>query len=471
MHEGLPHRGALRPQGSRELPAPRLLTTSRLKRGMTMALAREYPGAVAPVNCVSGQSALATPNGCGQSGQPTPPGCSDATPADLPAVAAQSGLRGRATALAPPREAVRAPLEKNASRVSGPCRDARQSARRVRYWLRDGVREWTALARVAKCGRCRCGSQVEVRLTAGAAHFRGVSSCGSVWACAVCAAKVSARRTGEIARTLGGHFAAGGGVEMLTMTLPHTAGDRLKRTRKLAADAWKRVQQGRAWLALKQRAGIVGSIRALEVTHGANGWHPHIHVLILTARTLTAEERERIRTHAFSAWRRSVVQDGHTAPQAHCTTMQAITDAGIAEYATKLGAALELTQGAAKLGRSRDSRTAFGILADFLTDGDANDLELWREWERDTKGARQLTWSKGLKALYGLAEKSDEEIARAADDEGELVGILTPGEWRAAVAVPGMRVQLLEVTERGGALALDAMLAQLRPPESPGKVR
>jgi hypothetical protein len=252
---------------------------------------------------------------------------------------------------------------------------------------------------------------------------------------------------------------------MLTMTLPHTAGDRLKWTRTLSAGAWKRVTQGRAWLALKKRLGIVGFIRALEVTHGANGWHPHIHVLLLTERPLTPAEQSALHDHAFAAWRASVVKHGHAAPQRWCTTLTVIADEGIATYATKMGAALELTQGAGKLGRSTTSRTPFAVALDYLDTGDHDDLLLWMEWERDMKGARQLTWSRGLKARYGIGEQTDEEVAAADVPDAEVVGVLTAAEWRVVVAVPGLRVRLLEAAERDdGAVALDRLLSRLRVP-------
>jgi hypothetical protein len=310
--------------------------------------------------------------------------------------------------------------------------------------------------------------RVEVRRGAhGRAHFTGVTSCGSVWACPVCGAKIAARRAGEVALVLSRHLDAGGGVVMLTLTLPHTAGDRLKRTRTLAAAAWKRVAQGRAWLSLRDELAVVGFIRALEVTHGANGWHPHVHALVLTEAPLTSADQDALRDHAFGAWRASVVKHGHAAPEQWCTTLTSITDDGIAHYATKMGAALELTQGAGKLGRSTTARTPFAVAQDYFTTGDVDDLALWQEWERDMKGARQLTWSKGLKARYALEERTDEELSAAEVPDAEVVGVLTAAEWNVVVAVPGLRVRVLEAAERDdGGVTLDRLLARLRvPPE------
>jgi hypothetical protein len=169
---------------------------------------------------------------------------------------------------------------------------------------------------------------------------------------------------------------------------------------------------------------------------------------------------EAFEAHAFTAWRAYVVQQGHAKPQHQCTTLVRVTDSDVGTYATKFGAALEMTQGASKLGRGKESRTAFAILADFLRDGDADDLALWHIWERDMKGARQLTWSGGLKARFAVEELSDEEVASEAVG-GEVVAVMPASAWRLVVALPGLRVQLLEAAEAGGRAAVAALLAGL----------
>jgi hypothetical protein len=281
-----------------------------------------------------------------------------------------------------------------------------------------------------------------------------------VWACPVCAAKIAARRTDEVSAALAAHLGAGGGASFLTLTLPHTSGDSLSRTRRLAAKAWQRVQQGRSWLDCKTAIGLVGSIRALEVTHGAHGWHPHVHVLLLTGRPLGQSEATALGDHAFNAWRTYVVSQGHAVPLRQCTTLSEVQGTEAARYATKFGAALELTQSAAKLGRAKESRTPFAILADYLETGDVEDLELWHTWERAMKGARQLTWSRGLKGRLAVEERSDEEVA-CAEVGGVVVARLPASAWRVVVSIPDLAVQLLDAAEAGGAAAVAALLACL----------
>ena len=355
-----------------------------------------------------------------------------------------------------------APLDNNTNKVSGPrSTPAKDLKRQERYALRDGLRRWTAASRVAKCGRVRIAPDVAVKMFDGRAHYSGVLSCGSVWLCAVCAAKVATRRTMEVHEVLTAHLANGGGAEFLTLTLPHDMGDALAATRRLAADAWKRVQQGRGWMALKEAVGITGTIRTLEVTHGRNGWHPHAHALVLTARPLSDVEREHLLTHAFAAWGAAVVKGGQRPPLPQHTTISAVRDASdVAQYVTKIGAALEVTQGAAKTGRRAGQRTPFAILADFLAHGDADDLALWREWEAGIKGAKQLTWSRGLKQRYNVTDVTDEALA-AEEVGGVVVASLSAEEWRVVCRTSSGPCAVLEAAEQGGADAVLLVVAAL----------
>jgi hypothetical protein len=59
------------------------------------------------------------------------------------------------------------------------------------------------------------------------AGIEGLVTCGSVWLCPVCAAKVAAKRAEELATVLDAVHAAGGSAFMLTLTIRHSAGDRL----------------------------------------------------------------------------------------------------------------------------------------------------------------------------------------------------------------------------------------------------
>ena len=60
------------------------------------------------------------------------------------------------------------------------------------------------------------------------ASYGGLQTCGSVWVCPVCGAKVVERRRGEIQQAMAQHRACGGEVHLLTLTAPHTRFDVLE---------------------------------------------------------------------------------------------------------------------------------------------------------------------------------------------------------------------------------------------------
>lgn len=90
---------------------------------------------------------------------------------------------------------------------------------------RHKVRRFTQLKRFAGCGAWLNGSangQVLVKKTPeGRGFFSGLQSCGSVWACPVCAAKIRQARADELEGANAAWLAAGHGIEMITLTIPH----------------------------------------------------------------------------------------------------------------------------------------------------------------------------------------------------------------------------------------------------------
>src|SRR5699024_7689860 len=215
----------------------------------------------------------------------------------------------------------------------------RQEIRRVRFqrrqrssqWLigsaredhgleRDGSDGWVRPIRPARCS-WRVGPAVGVHAGPDcSAHFSGLERCGSVWACPVCAAVIRAGRADEIGRAWDKHVEEGGSGLFVTLTLRHRKADGLASTLDVLLNAWRRVQTWAAWrgsatsTGWKKRLGIRGIIRATEVTHGANGWHPHSHLLILTDGEVSADEREAFTAWLAGAWTRAASKLGVRVP-------------------------------------------------------------------------------------------------------------------------------------------------------------
>jgi hypothetical protein len=329
------------------------------------------------------------------------------------------------------------------------------------------------------------------------AGFGGIATCGSVWACPVCSAKIGAHRQGEIEQALSAWHGRGGRVALATFTMRHNASQSLADLWEAKSYAWGKVTSGRAWVDDQEQFGTplartitrgkrkgevvtegrVPWIAVTEVTHGQNGWHVHVHVLLLLAEgspdtdPLVAMMGDAM----FSRWRDALQRKGFAAPRVvryngphesagypRCDRLGAHTHGGfdwrllhgdpaaaLGEYFTKVNysASMELARGDLKAGRGRN-RTPFTILRNIVTTGDADDLDLWHEWEQGSRGRRQIGWSVGLRGLLLGTEDTpeDEEIA-AADEGGTVEYGVHRSAWKIVVGLR-VRCDLLEHVEQ-----------------------
>jgi len=303
------------------------------------------------------------------------------------------------------------------------------------------------------------------------AFFANVVTCKSVWHCPCCAAKVAAGRREEVHAAIERHLASGGMVYMATATAPHHEFQRYAHLKDGVADAWRCVAQGKEWKPAKEAAGLAGSVRALETTHGGNGWHPHLHVLLFFDHQ-NERRAEAFGRVLFKRWARAIERKkfGTCSPDAwrfeRCRTPQ---EAG--DYAAKWGPDWELTHAHLKDAKG-GGRTPWRILMDLADNPRASnedrrraarDEELFREYAHASKGARQLTWSRGLKERLGLDDKSDADLA---DDEGPAETVALVHEHALQTLMIQRRATaLLDAAESGGGEAVIAFLYRLGIPQ------
>lgn len=298
-----------------------------------------------------------------------------------------------------------------------------------------------------------------------AAHLAGLQSCKSVWLCPVCAAKISERRREDLAQGLASWLTFTTGerrrVMLVTFTLQHDAGDNLDLIFGALKKARRLLVSGRASVAFRDQWGITGSIRALELTHGVNGWHPHLHVLYFFDQEVPILPFE---AAIKARWSECVKSAGRYASWEHGCDVR-FSDSDISAYIAKWGAdpswttAHEMTKGVSKAGR-RKGRTASQLLADYLA-GDKEAGRLWLQYAVNFKGERQLTWSKGLRDRLGLeVDKTDEEIAEEQPEIAVILASLTMGAWRVVLARDA-RAQLLAAAASGEPARVEAFIQSL----------
>lgn len=330
-----------------------------------------------------------------------------------------------------------------------------------RFALQAAARSLLPGERVAKCLRRVIPGKQSVNILHvpehGKAFYANLQVCSSVWHCPVCAAKITERRRVELAGVLSSWA---GGLVLVTLTLRHNVSDSLDMLLNGLLGAARRWSGGRAAGVLRGRWGVLGSVKALEVTHGVNGWHPHLHILFFTSskRTQGFEQQARV------TWVNALSSIGFDASWEHGLTAVAGNRAA-ADYLAKYGRASwwglehELTKQPVKRGR-RGGRTSGQLLADYLGGDRAAGL-LWQEYATAFKGRHQLQWSRGLRGRLGLGvEKSDELLNLEHEESAYLLAQLTLAQWKTVLGNDA-RGELLAVASTGSLEAVEAFLSDL----------
>lgn len=360
---------------------------------------------------------------------------------------------------------------------------------------RDGSMGKAFVYRVAMCHRGTQGAPpvISRHPNGSKAEFQELQTCGSVWHCPVCAGKITSRKREDLNKGMTEWRRRGGDVLLVTYTYSHRKEDteddgetqHLRAELEQLTKCMSKYKGRQSYKRIVQRAGSIGAVSVLEVTHGErNGWHPHKHELIFVApgqldtikrlrkawvralieANLAGIEKGMTGAEIFGQVRHLMrhafqVQDGsYAADYVAKFGMEPATEAG-----GRWGVASELTKGHAKVGRRLSGRTPFELLRLYTEEGDKRAGFLFRQFAIAFQGKRQLFWSRGLRDNLGLGvEETEEEIAARKDNAcTERVRRLTWSEWDAVIATES-RFDVLEAAAYGGEEALNLRLAEIR---------
>jgi hypothetical protein len=124
------------------------------------------------------------------------------------------------------------------------------------------------------------------------ASFRGAVYCKSAYACPVCMYRRRFAASADLKRVVAEWRVTGGAVYMLTLTIRHRRGHRLRKQVELLRAAWRAFIHSRTFKRIAKDLGIAHLMHSTETTHlEASGWHPHIHALLLTRFDLGSVQR------------------------------------------------------------------------------------------------------------------------------------------------------------------------------------
>lgn len=307
--------------------------------------------------------------------------------------------------------------------------------RAIRYALKAYVSQILPTSRTSKCLRwtiphqspkvCKCNDSQK-------SFFGGVQVCASVWRCPVCAARITERRKHETQQAIDLAHAKGLKTYLLTLTVPHGLGDDINPMLDRMMTAWRSITKNRAGRSAFESIGRVGFIRALEVTHGKNGFHPHFHILLFLDTLKTPLE---VQQTLSPLWQKSCLSAGLPMPS---VSHGCRVDNGekASQYVAKgvWGLASELTKSPSKKSKSADGQTPLDLLTSAAFEGSIRDKKLWLVYAKAFHGRRQLYWSNGLREFLGMfKERTDEEIAAHDDEPSTVIQLLTFDQWQAII--------------------------------------
>jgi hypothetical protein len=206
--------------------------------------------------------------------------------------------------------------------------------------------------------------------------------------------KIARERAADLQAVLDWAIREGHTVAILTATVQHHAGHELGATWDAAQYGWqcitnRRLYRGESdreyqkrldtWavkgrpkgkprpvrrIGWKERYGEHGWVRAVEVTKGENGWHPHLHVVLVFDGKLSGDMVRAAVAEFFPIWQRALQREGYDARERWTNPDGSVggaldvrvsteeTAAALAEYFTKF-VALELTAAVNKRGKAR----------------------------------------------------------------------------------------------------------------------
>jgi hypothetical protein len=363
--------------------------------------------------------------------------------------------------------------------------------------MQDAARVLLPEQRVSHCLRHQAFGQEGVRCIhvpkRKGARLGGLQTCGSIWACPLCSAKITERRRVELRQAVDEWRGRGGLVVLLTYTFSHQRGDDLRQLHSDMMRARSLSMSGAPYHRLKKRCGLAGSVRAVELTHGESGWHPHIHELAFVE---ADGDLGALVPGLEKLWHRGLSKVGMGASLEH-GFRAAMAGDEVETYIAKFGheptrllwdCAAEMTKQPAKLGRV-NGRTPFQLLSDFISlEGSEADAagRLFKQYAEVMLGKRQLEWSrwdtgekteKGraktvsfLKHLLGREELSDEETAELSEDDGIMLALLSYPRWRLIVA-DRRRAELWNLLCAGDADDLGRFLADYPEMKTGGLVK
>lgn len=316
------------------------------------------------------------------------------------------------------------------------------ATRLLNFVLRERLRWLTDVTRVKKCGKVT-HSPISLHVKGGKAFFKGFTTCGNVHLCPVCSSKILAWRTKEAIYAARRWFKKGGGIAVVTFTIPNSPGP-LRAQLDALQKCWEAVREGKSGQEFKKLFSSVGHLVTVEVKYSKqSGWHPHLHIRFFFESEPDSNQLNDWFVKATARWIARAVKLGLDKPSPHAQKLR-VVERSPQDFEDALSYAFKDAITGIEVKSQTESLTMTEVLKGALA-GDPVYVKAWKDFEEATFRKNKTRYSGKLKATLGIQEKSDEEIL-----EEPFYIEITPESVVFLTRDPQLQARILTAAELGG---------------------
>jgi len=201
--------------------------------------------------------------------------------------------------------------------------DKRKSASSFKYKLQEiiqrEIKKFDPGHGIVRCGKAvvpkQSNIEIQYRTDTKKVTYSKIEECRKCWICPTCVARLGAQKKAELMELQKVVNNLGLNAYLMTLTIPHNLKDNLDDLLIRLTAAQTKFIDGMRTGKLRKTFSKVGHITVLEVTYSEkSGWHPHLHILVISEQFYTDKELINIEKDLYKTWSAKCQLSGIKAP-------------------------------------------------------------------------------------------------------------------------------------------------------------